>query len=115
MRLRFHRAFADSSLVSVGVVNVWNSADYAWTDKEALAIFEETTGSNRTESIETTHGVIRLSLGAHFLYVSGIANAVGKFSVEVKPNPYSQNFAAAHNAAIAVAWLIPELVEALQT
>lgn len=106
---------ADSTLVSVGVVNVTNSAHYAWTDQQALAKFQEVTGSANAESLETTHGVIRLELGSRFLYVSGIANAVGKFGEQVSPNAYSQNFVAAHNAAIAVGWLMPSLIAALQT
>ena len=48
-----------------------------------------------------------------FLYVSGFANAVGKFMEEVTPNEYGQNFVAAHNAAVALAWILPELVQSL--
>jgi hypothetical protein len=107
------RVFARSDLVSVGVVNVTDSADYAWTDERALGVFRKVAKSAVTDSLETTHGVVRLVLGNQFLYVSGIANAVGKFSEEVKGNPYRQNFVASHNAAIAVAWLIPELTFAL--
>lgn len=103
------RVFAKSDLVSVGVVNVTNSADYAWTDERALRVFKEVAKSAATESLETTHGVVRLILGDQFLYVSGIANAIGKFAEEVKVNPYRQNFVASHNAAVALAWLLPEL------
>jgi hypothetical protein len=109
------RVKADGNLVSVGVVNVTNSADYAWADKQALGKLTEVTGSMCAESIETTHGVIRLVLGAPFLYVSGLANAVGLFQEQVAPNAYAQNFVAAHNAAIALAWLLPELATVFQS
>lgn len=99
--------------VSVGVVNVINSADYSWTDKQALDKFTKVTGVASAGSVETTHAVIRLVLDLPFIFVSGIANALGRFESEVGPNPYSQNFAAAHNAAITVAWMIPEIVSEL--
>jgi hypothetical protein len=107
------RVFAGSGLISVGVVNVTDSADYSWTDENALRCFREVAKAAVTESLETTHGVVRLLLGSRFLYVSGIANAVGRFAEEVKGNPYRQNFVASHNAAVATAWLLPELVLAL--
>jgi hypothetical protein len=103
------RIRAESDLVAVGVVNVTNSADYAWTDRQALEKFKQVTGTVLTESLETTHGVIRLVLGPRFLYVSGIANAVGEFQTQVGQRPYSQSFVAAHNAAIGLAWLLPEI------
>lgn len=103
------RVHLDSALVSLGVVNVTSSADYKWTDKQAYDKFKKVIGSGQAESLETTHGVVRLVLDMPFIYVSGIANAMGAFAEEVRPNPYSQSFVAAHNAAIALAWLIPEL------
>jgi hypothetical protein len=105
----------DSQLISVGVVNVIKSADYPWADKRALEKFKDITKSTSTESLETTHGVIRLVLGARFLYISGLANAVGEFEQQVSRSPYSQNFVAAHNAAVALAWLIPALAMSLQS
>jgi hypothetical protein len=107
------RIHAASDLVSVGVVNVTDKADYGWTDAQALAKFKDIAGSTSAESLETTHGVIRLVLEAPFLYVSGLGNSVGRFAEQVGANPYSQNFVAAHNAAIALAWLLPDLAAAL--
>jgi hypothetical protein len=109
------RIFANGSLVSVGVVNVIKSADYVWADKQALEKFNEVAEGRSVESVETTHGLMRLVLGARFMYVSGLANAVGHFEEHVGANTYSQNFVAAHNAAIALAWLIPELSAAMQS
>jgi hypothetical protein len=95
--------------VAIGVVNVTNSDDYKWTDRQALNVFADSHADGSAESLETTHGVIRLCLGMPFLYVSGIANSVGQFQNHVGANPYSQNFVAAHNASIATAWLLPDL------
>lgn len=99
--------------ISVGVVNVTNSADYSWTDQHALKKFAQVAGIAVAGSVETTHAVIRLVLDLPFMFVSGISNTVGRFESEVRPNPYSQTFAAAHNAAISVAWLLPELAAEL--
>jgi hypothetical protein len=107
------RISADSELISVGVVNVTNSADYVWTDKQALARFSELASLERAGSLETTHGLIRLALDLPFIYVSGISNAVGMFPEHVGRSQYSQTFSAAHNAAISLAWLLPELAAAL--
>jgi hypothetical protein len=102
-----------NGLVSVGDVNVTDPALYAKADKETLDAFAKVAGSMRAGSMETTHGMIRMVANAPFLYVSGFANAVGKFMEEVTPNEYGQNFVAAHNAAIALAWILPEVVQCL--
>jgi hypothetical protein len=36
------------------------------------------------------------------IFITGIANNIGKFYVDTKPDIYEQNFAAAHNAGIAL-------------
>lgn len=105
---------ASSALVAVGVVNVTNYKDYEWTDAQALTKFEATATEGQSAlSMETTHGVIRIVLDQSFVYVSGIANGVGKYATDVAPNKYAQNFAAAHNGAIALVWSLPEIVAAL--
>ncbi len=43
-----------------------------------------------------------------FLYVT---NALRQFDFETTPRVYGQNLTVAHNAGLAVAWLIPQLVE----
>lgn len=50
--------------------------------------------------------VIRFVLGYPFVFVSALANGVGKYGKEVSPRNYAQNFAAAHNAAVALAWVV---------
>ena len=45
-----------------------------------------------------------------FLFVSGMANRVGYFNMEVAPRSYAQSFVAGHNAAVALAWIMPLLM-----
>ena len=68
-------------------------------------------GPPLNRSVETTHGVIRSLSEAPFLYVSGITDTEGLFDFEVTPRVYAQNHVAAHNAAIALVWLLPELLK----
>jgi hypothetical protein len=96
--------------ISIGVVNVTKTEDYTWADPQALERFKSVAAGQLAASSETTHGVIRLASEAPFLYVSGIANGLGKFTDEVLPRNYAQNFVAAHNAAIATVWLLAELL-----
>lgn len=53
--------------------------------------------------------MIRACSNAPFLYVSGIVDMEGLFDYQVTPRWYAQNFVGAHNAAVALAFLLPEL------
>lgn len=104
------QVFAGPAYVSVGVINVLRSEEYKHFDALALMRFSSVKKEGQTtQSVETTHGLIRLCVDSPFLYVSGIANQVGNFEEEVSPNQYSQNFTASHNAAICVAWMLPQI------
>ena len=88
--------------------------DYTKIQKSTVEAFKEH-GARLGEfgSIESTHGVIRVVADAPFLYVTGITDSVGVFNVQVTPRVYAQNTVAAHNAGIALAWLLPDVVQAL--
>lgn len=105
---------AGHNWIALGSVNVTNYDDYVWTDAETLAAFrglDPRTTAGRVGSMETTHGIIReLSAPAPFLFVSGITDTVPLFDLQVTPRAYAQNFVAAHNAAVSVAWLLPEVI-----
>lgn len=103
-----------NDLISVGDVNVTNQELYAEADKETLDAFAKVAGSMQAGSMETTHGMIRMVADAPFIYISGFSNAVGEFGEQVTPNWYAQNFVAAHNAAVALAWMLPELAAKLK-
>ncbi len=92
--------FLGANYVSTGVVNVTDPAAYAWADPQALAAFQQVAGLSVSGSHETTHGMIRLVAKLPFLYVSGIANAVGAFAAEVGPNPFTKILAVAIIAAV---------------
>lgn len=105
---------AGHNWIALGAINVTNYDDYVWTDAETIAAFrsiDPKTTSGRIGSMETTHGLIReLSDPARFMFVSGITDTVPYFDMQVTPRVYSQNFVAAHNAGVAVAWLIPQVI-----
>lgn len=103
--------------VALSNVNITDYDDYGWADVKLLQSFERVTrGRARIGSLETTHGVIRelVAPGAPFIYVSGIANTIGRFDYDVAPRLYAQNLVAAHNAGVALAWMLPSLVEQLE-
>ena len=105
---------AGDGFISLGHVNCTNYDEYAWSPQRAIESFNDNaSGSGEIGSVESTHGLIRLVSEAPFLYVSGIADPVGLFNLQVTPRVYAQNTAAAHNAAIALAWLLPDVIAAL--
>jgi hypothetical protein len=98
---------ARADFVSLGTVNVTDYKEYATKDEETLRAFAESGAGGSPASLETTHGLIRVQSDAPFLSVSGVPNRVGRFDQEVAPNEYAQNTAAAHNAGVVVAAMIP--------
>jgi len=100
-----------AALVALSNVNVTNYDNYVWADPKAIEAFSVVAGNNSVGSVETTHGVIRLVIPSpRFLFVSGIANRLGRFNMELAPRSYAQNFAASHNAAVALAATLPALM-----
>ena len=106
---------ADHDLVALGDCNVTNYVDYKTSDAETLKAFNDARTGLPAGSIETTHAVIRATLGDRFMFVSGIADRIGYFDDEVGLPVYAtgQNFAAAFNAGVALAWMLPRLGTAL--
>lgn len=105
---------AGNGFISLGAVNVTNYDDIVWAQQSAVESFNNNASRlGQIGSIESTHGVIRLVSDAPFLYVSGITDTKGLFHTQVTPRVYAQNTAAAHNAAIALAWLLPDVIGAL--
>lgn len=102
------RLIHDSEGVAISAVNITNSADFEWADREAIQA-AATGGITRVLSVETTHGLIRVLSEAPFIFLSGITDRVGYFAQEAGYG-YRQKFIAAHNAAVAASWLVPELI-----
>ena len=100
-----------AAYVALSNVNVTDPNNYAWADPEALRAVAAKAPRQAIGSVETTHGVTRLTVPSpEFLFVSGVANRVGYFNMEVAPRTYAQNFVASHNAAVALAWMMPALM-----
>jgi hypothetical protein len=101
--------------VAVSSVNIPSGTPYALVDQKTVAAAQQAGATNVT-SVETTHGVIRAqwSIDTPFLYVTAICNRIGHFPDEAQGN-YPQEFAAVHNAGIALNHVLPYLVEALAT
>lgn len=109
----YSRLLARHDFVALSEVNVSNYDEYKKKDEETKDAFAKVANVSSARSLETTHGVIRLSVEAPFLFVSGITDRVGFFADEVNPRAYAQNFVAAHNAGIVVAWMIPRIAAVL--
>lgn len=105
------RVLAGRGFASLGTLNVTNYDDYVWADDQSMHTFAEAIRQREIGSMETTHGLIRLTWpDTTFLFASGLTDVVGSFNAEVTPRIYGQNFVAAHNAGILVAHLVPELL-----
>lgn len=110
-----------NGFASLGVVNITNYDEYVWADKEAEDSFQRVAAEAfkaarpvaQIGSIETTHGIIRSASESPFLFVSGITDTEGLFDYQVTPRVYAQNTVAAHNAGVAIAWLLPSLISTL--
>lgn len=102
-----------ANYVSLSDLNITNYNDYVWAD---LAALKDCLAKNPTYpvgSVETTHGLIRTMSDAPFLFLSGIVNRLGYLNQEQAPRSIAQNFTAAHNAGVALAWLLPLIVQSL--
>jgi hypothetical protein len=101
---------AAHNYTALGVVNVTNYDDYIWADRAAIDAFQAARTGKPIGSVETTHSVIRIKSEAPFIFISGIVDREDSFNMEVSPRVYAQNLVSAHNAGVAVAWLIPHIV-----
>ena len=97
---------ARKDFVAVSEVNVTDYAEYAAMDKASLEAFATNNNVSLARSLETTHGLICTQTEGPFVFVSGVTDRVGHFAEEVDPRAYAQNYVAAHNAGIVVAWML---------
>jgi len=100
---------ADYSYVALGTVNVTDAKEYAQADRATLNAYLTKYDRADAKSLETTHGLIRVQSDAPFIFISGIANRMGRFNDDVRPRSYAQNTSAAHNAGIILAQMIPKI------
>jgi hypothetical protein len=109
----YGKLLARCDMVALGTVNVTDYREYGPTGRAALDAFTQQYNISLARSLETTHGLIRVSSDAPFLFVSALPNRADHFADEVDPRPYAQNTAAAHNGGIVVAWMLPLIDRAL--
>ena len=100
---------AGYSYAALGTVNVTDIKEYAQADRATLDAYLTRCERGDAKSVETTHGLIRVQSEAPFVFISGIANRMGRFDDDVKPRSYAQNTTAAHNAGIVLAQMIPKI------
>lgn len=106
---------AEHDLVSLGDVNVTDYSKYATADAATLRAFAGAKMGLAAGSLETTHAVIRATLGDRFLFISGIVNRFGRFDEDVGGPGFNsaQNYAGAYNAGVALAWMLPAIEAAV--
>ena len=97
---------AHKEYLALSNVNITDYREYTIKDVEGLGAFKNAGTGKRLISVETTHGLIRLQTDSPFIFISSITDAVGHFDTEVSPKDKAQNFAAAFNGGVVLAWLL---------
>lgn len=94
--------------ISLGTLNVTNYATYPAADLATTTAFKAVPAPG--VSVETTHGLIRLSApaGVPVLFVSGIANRVLHYDTEATP---LHRYTAAFNMGVVVGDMLVELAD----
>lgn len=100
---------ADYNNVALGAVNITNYDEYTQSDPETLNTYYASYDKAHAQSLETTHGLIRVYGCGNYIFVSGISDRVGYFDEEANSRNYGQNTVAAHNAGIVLAWMLPRI------
>jgi hypothetical protein len=100
------QCISSNSFVALSNINVTNNAEYAKVDKQGIEHCLRTIAKDQLQSVETTHGVIKLSTAAPILFVSAITDRLGHFEVE---GTATQNYVAAFNAGIVIGQLLCSL------
>ena len=99
---------ASKVFTAVSSVNVTDYTKYNWVDHEAIEHYKSIEGQLPFNSLETTHGVIRLAGDNPIIFMSAITDRLGYFDTEVNA---VQNYVASFNAGIVAAQLIISLNE----
>ena len=88
---------ASQYYTALSTVNIIDYGEYAWADNETVAVFRNVEKKLPIGSLETTHGVIRLSSDIPMFFISAITDKEGNFDMEVTSG---QNYTAAFNSGI---------------
>ncbi len=110
--------YVNENYIALGDVNVTDYTKYTEKDKETgTDFFDHYKNNVNGLSLETTHCLIYLAaknylnnVNPPFIFVSGVVDRYTMFSADVNPKTYAQNVSGAHNAGVAVAYIISEFI-----
>jgi hypothetical protein len=111
--------YVNENYIALGDVNVTDYTKYTEKDLETGEdFFAKYLGNIDGVSLETTHCLIYLTAKDYnnnqnppFMFVSGVVDRYTKFDEDVRPKVYAQNVSGAHNAGVAVAYIIAKLMK----
>jgi hypothetical protein len=91
---------------AISSINVTDYSKYNWVDHEGIEHFKSIENKLPFNSIETTHGVIKLSSDKPIIFISAITDRLGYFDSEVNA---TQNYVPSFNAGIVTGQLLTSL------
>lgn len=94
------------SNINVTDYNEYGTIDHPGVDAKGVEYYNQVAKDLPLASVETTHGVIRISTDKPVIFVSAIADRLGYFDKEVTPG---QNYIASFNSGIVLGKLICSL------
>jgi hypothetical protein len=97
---------ASKVYTAISSINVTDYSEYNWVDHEAIGNFRSIENKLPFNSLETTHGVIKLSTDKPIIFISAITDRLGYFDIEVNA---TQNYVPSFNAGIVVGQLLTSL------
>src|SRR5690606_14889805 len=98
---------ASKVYTAISSINVTDYAEYNWIDHEAVEHFKSVEKRLPFNSLETTHGVIKLSSkDKPIIFISAITDRLGYFDNEVNA---SQNYVSSFNSGIVAGQLLVSL------
>lgn len=96
-------------------VNITDNNDYNIADHEGIREMIKK-GLRSPDSVETTHGVVRLQSESPFIFISGITDRLGHFNDDVLGQDLNgnlkkeaQNYTVSFNMGVCLSWLIPKI------
>lgn len=93
-------------------INVTDYSEYTRVDEEARRHFEQVAPPGfRLVSLETTHGVVKISTARPILFLSPVTDRLGHFDDDVTD---TQNYVCAFNGGLALGQLFCELAKYLK-
>jgi hypothetical protein len=97
---------ASKVYTAISSINVTDYSEYNWVDHEAIENFRSIENKLPFNSLETTHGVIKLSTNKPIIFISAITDRLGYFDSEVNA---TQNYVPSFNAGIVTGQLLTSL------